>query len=412
MRNRMLKGKRVRIAILALGLAAVLLFTACAPASTVPVEEEKVVNVAAVWPLTGPAAASCQLCQMGIQDYFTYFNEQEAIPGVSIKLLWGDTMMQYAQFRSHYEKFVEHGIPLMFANEASGLLGLESRFEQDGVVMLMPESSHEKTNYPPGWRYCVSPTTAEQFAVVAEYFRENWQEERPPRLAFMVIDSPFGYDPTGEGTKYAQSLGFEVLPLEIVPFVTLDATTQLLRLRESEADLVYIQALPMSSGPVLRDAERLGLVGQMQFAGHSATMSDRVIQMAEIASEGFLTPRKAPWFDETEISGVKLILDNQMKYHGKVQREAEYFPGWIAGAVACEAIRRAVENVGYENLDGLAIKEALDSIKDFDVYGLATVTYKPGDHRGNTKVAIYEVRDGKIVRVSDWQEAPMLVPGE
>jgi hypothetical protein len=28
--------------------------------------------------------------------------------------------------------------------------------------------------------------------------------------------------------------------------------------------------------------------------------------------------RLYPWFDETEVPSVKLMLDNQMKYHGKM----------------------------------------------------------------------------------------------
>jgi len=128
--------------------------------------------------------------------------------------------------------------------------------------------------------------------------------------------------------------------------------------------------------------------------------------MAEVASEGYLVPRPFPWFTETEIPGINLILDTQMKYHGKELREGEVTFGWVAAPVVCEAIRRAIENVGYENVDGAAIKEALDSIKDFDVYGLATVTYEPYDHRGVTKVAIHRIEDGKMVRVTDWQEVP------
>jgi len=236
---------------------------------------------------------------------------------------------------------------------------------------------------------------------------ENWQEERAPRLAFIGMDSPWGREPE-YATEYCQGLGFEVLPLELTPFVTLDATTILLRLRESGADLVYIQALPMAVGPILRDAERLGIVGQMTFAGHQSGMGDRVIQMAGIASEGYLIPRLYPWFGETDIPGIELMLDTQMKYHGKEMREGEVFFGWVAAPVVCEAVRRAIENVGYENVDGAAIKEALDSIKDFDVYGLATVTYEPGDHRGVTKVGIHQVRDGKMVRVTDWREVPMV----
>ena len=78
--------------------------------------------------------------------------------------------------------------------------------------------------------------------------------------------------------------------------------------------------------------------------------------------------------------------------------------------MACEAIRRAIAKVGYDSLDGTAIKGALDNMKDFDVYGLTSITYTPNDHRGGTRMAVYEVREGNLVRVSDWRKAPMLVP--
>ncbi|MFC1970046.1 ABC transporter substrate-binding protein [Chloroflexota bacterium] len=412
MKDRMVQGKRLGVAILAVALAALLLVTACAPAPTAPAGE-KTVEVAGIMPLTGAASGPIQMQLLGFQDYFRYFDEQEAIPGVSIKFLWGDTMMQYAVFASNYEKSVMRGIPLIFATESIPVEGLKGRFAKDEVVVMGSATGFQDMCYSPGWRYFISPTLAEQFAVVAEYFKGNWKEARPPRFAFVGMDFTWGYEPQAEGTKYAQSLGFEVLPPEIVPFIVLDATTQLLRLKEEGADLVYLQALPSAVGPVLRDAERLELLGQMHFAGNPIGMPESVIKMTGVASEGFLMPFTSPWFDETEVPGIKLMIDNRMKYHNeKVQRDASYRNGWIEAAIACEAIRRTIENVGYDNLDGAAIKEALDNMKDFDVYGLASITYKdrPLDHRGITTLAVYEVRDGKEVRLSDWRESPTLVP--
>ena len=68
-------------------------------------------------------------------------------------------------------------------------------------------------------------------------------------------------------------------------------------------------------------------------------------------------------------------------------------------------MRETVDSVCYDNMDGAAIKEASDNMKDFDIYGLATVIYKdrPIVHRG-TKMAVYEVMGSKVVRVTDWQE--------
>ncbi len=408
MKKGIAQQKQIRITILAIALTALLLVGACAPAPTV---EKKTVEIGAIWSMTGAAAATLHMTAMGWEDYIRYFNQQEGIPGVSVKLTWADDALQYSLFRSHYERFVERGIQAISAHEETGIMGLKERFAKDEVVVCGGEIGYEVLTYPTiAWLYLTHPTLAEGFAVVAQHFMENWQEERPPKLAFMGIDSPWGYDPIATGTEYAEGLGFEVLPMEVVPFVTLDATTQLLRLKSEGADFVYVQGLPVTVGPVLRDAERLGLLGQMRFGGHASAMGERVIEMTGTASEGFLVFRLTPWLSETEYPGIKLMVDNQMEYHGKVYRESEYDTGWVPAAVVCEAIGGAIENVGYENLDGLAIKEAMDSMKGFDIYGLATVTYNPDDHRGITRGAVYQVKDGKIVRVSDWQEVPKLVP--
>jgi branched-chain amino acid transport system substrate-binding protein len=404
MRNRMVKEKRLGIAILAIALAALLVVTACAPR---PIVEEKTVQFAWILCLTGPGSVVSQGILLGGGDYVRYFNEQEVVPGIPVERLWGDSQFQYAPFLSHYEKFVERGIPLIGGVEFAPLFGLRERLERDEVVAFELGAGYHELIYPPfGWHYSINPTIGEQLAVVLQYFMENWREERPPRLAFVGVEAQWGYE-SRYATGYARSLGFEVLPPEIVPIVVLDASVQLLRLKEAGADLVHIQCPASASGPILRDAERLGLLDQFQFTGAATGMGEKVIKMTGVASEGFLIPKRVPWFDETEVPGIKLMLDNMMKYHGKVTKEGEdYAIGWVGAAVVCEAIRIAIENVGYENLDGRAIKEALDGMKDFDVYGIKTITYKPDDHRGSTKMAVYEVRGGEIVRVSDWREAP------
>ena len=410
MTNRIVKGNRLGIAILAMALAVLLLFAACAPPSTV--EEEKTVEYAGIVPMTGAAQASLQIQVQAAQDYIRYFNEQNGIPGVTVKFLWGDTALQLTRFVSDYEKFKARGVPIMWIMEGDPMLGFADDFAEDQIPVLGSAIGFERICYAGGWEYMQSPTMAEEFAVVAEYVKASWKEARAPKLAFVGIQSVWGDDPQPEGKKYAQSLGFEILPSEIVPYVVVDATINLARLKSEGADFVYMQVLPSSLTPTLRDAERLGLLGQMHFIGTETGMGDNVLKMAGAAGEGYLFAMIAPWFDETDNPGIKLMMDKQMEYHGKVVRDNAYRNGWIVGAVACEAIKNAVENVGYGNVDGAAIKEALDNMQDFDINGLVTVTYKDRglDRRGITKLAIYEVRGGKMVPVTDWRESPSLVP--
>ena len=73
MRNRILNEKRLGIAILAVTLAALLLFTACAPRPAV--EEKQAVRVGLIAPLTGGAAAVSQYGFRNQIDYLRYFEE-------------------------------------------------------------------------------------------------------------------------------------------------------------------------------------------------------------------------------------------------------------------------------------------------------------------------------------------------
>ena len=161
--------------------------------------------------------------------------------------------------------------------------------------------------------------------------------------------------------------------------------------------------------PILKDAERLGLLGEIQFGGYENTQSIAILALGS-SVEGYTAPRVSYFsLDETN-PGVKLIQDLQMKYRGRLDLAGDECNQLRMSSIACEALKRAVEEVGYENVDGIAVKRALDSIKDFDPYGIVPITYTSEDHRGSTRVRIYHVQGGEVVPASDWKEAPMIIP--
>jgi len=234
---------------------------------------------------------------------------------------------------------------------------------------------------------------------------ENWQEERPPRAAIMGTDSPSGHAPEVMGTKYAQSIGIEMLPFEAVPYMPLDTTTQLLRLREEGADFVYLQTIYSTAIPIMRDVERLGLTDKMRLGGMENSQAISLLELGPVV-DGYFAARAGPWHKEVpEMDIFTRYRPGYIDKDGGGAISLVMFPSWI------EAISTAIESVGYENLDGRAVKEAFYSIKDFDPHGIGrTATYTTEDHRGAPVVRIYEVQGGEVVPVSDWRESPMLVP--
>jgi ABC-type branched-subunit amino acid transport system substrate-binding protein len=407
MRNRMLKEKRLGIAILAVTLAAVLLITACAPAP--PGEEKQVVKIGYIAPLTGPPAAVMQVGFRNIIDYLKYFEEVGVPgltlpPGVTIELVWGDSGMEVPRAIGVYER-IYHDVVFFQLPSPVEAAGLKSRLERDGIA-AMCMSVDEEMMYPPGQIFTVIATESERFAVVCDWIMANWEEERPPRVGMIGTDTPSGRAAEVMGTAYAKSIGIEMLPFEVVPWTPLDTTPQLLRLRGEGADFIYLQCLWATVVPIMRDADRLGLIGKIRFGGGSE--DSLTIPLLELGPtvEGFFSAKSEPWYED-----VPILWDILRQYHGRIDTSGSGACTLLYAPVPIEAIRIAIEQVGYENLDGRAVKEAFYSIKNFDPHHLGRpVTYTREDNRGAPALRIYQVQSGKVVPVSDWREAPMLMP--
>ena len=408
MRHRMLKGERFRVPILVIGLIALLLFTACAPGP--PVEEKKVVRIGMIAPLTGPPAAAVQVAWRNAVDYLRYFEEVGVPgltlpPGVTIELAWGDSAYDMPRAISIYERMRGDAV-IFYLPSPTEAAGLKSRLDRDGVAGFVM-SIDEAMMYPPSSLFTIYPTDSESFAVACDWIMENWEEERPPRVAFMGPDVPTGRAAEVMGTAYAKGIGIEMLPFEVVPTVPLDPSPQLLRLHARGADFVYIQSIWITALAVMRDAERLGLTDKIRFGGMENSQAIPVLELGP-AVEDYFSPRRLPWYKE-----VPILKDVLREYRGKIDTMGDGAATLVLVPVWIEAIRIAIEEVGYENLDGRAVKEAMYGIKDFDPHGTGKkVTYTPEDHRGSPVIRIYEVQGGEVVPLTDWREAPMLVPGE
>jgi ABC-type branched-subunit amino acid transport system substrate-binding protein len=406
MKNRVVKRKIAWITVLAVALSALLVVTACAPSATPPTGN--IVEIGAIPCLTGGGGTADQPSFRATQDYVRYFNEGEVIPGVTVKLVWRDNQTSIPAFISAYRGLLDADIPLFFSNYPTPLEGLKPQLENDQVPFVTGGATGPLI-VPPGWVFAAWGTQGEAATVLLDYFMQSWTEGRPPKLQLFVLDETYGRSPAAEATTYAESTGYEVLPLEVAPHVVIDATPQLIRIREREADLVYIQHIISGGGPIMRDVERLGLQDEMQFSGNEWICGDRLMEFSPVGTEGFLSPRALPWFDDTDIPGVKTMVDKITEYHGQVTRVPEAIAGWAYGAILCEAARIAVAEVGVENADGAAMKRALESMQDFDVDGMAKFTYGPEDRRGDISLAVNQIQGGKIVPVSDYRDVHILL---
>jgi branched-chain amino acid transport system substrate-binding protein len=146
----------------------------------------------------------------------------------------------------------------------------------------------------------------------------------------------------------------------------------------------------MATATILKDAKKLGL--KNKFIGLNWAFSEKLIEMAGDASEGFMAPIPFAFWTETKVKGVQFMQKVRKEISGKSDPQpVNYTQGFIGAYLLVEALKKAGNDLTGEN-----IKKVLETNK-FDMMGLsADIAYKPGLRKPNLSAKMYIIKKGKI----------------
>jgi branched-chain amino acid transport system substrate-binding protein len=83
-----------------------------------------------------------------------------------------------------------------------------------------------------------------------------------------------------------------------------------------------------------------------------------------------------------------------------------YNRGVLVGAIHVEAIRNALKAKPDGKITGADVKAGFEKISNFTLSGLVPpLKITPQDHEGGGLVQLWQVKDGKLVKVTDWYAA-------
>lgn len=392
---------------LVLALVAGLFATSCGTAAP---EKEKVIKIHGIGGHTGPVALAIGKYSFGVSDYLKYLNEVKGgINGIKVEWVWADNRYEVPAMITIWERFkLEKPIMLLMYDSSGGHEALKASLERDKCPGLSLAMSGPQFT-PPGWIYADSCSYGDQIGAFLE-----WVKPKPKKLGWMGWDSPYGRAEFKEVTAFAKNLGIEVLPIEYVPLIPVDTTPQLIRLRDAGAEYIWHCDYTPTLDVILRDTDKLGLSGKIIHVINSNMPGCDQIDLSGKSAEGTIAvlPFYAPNHEANLPSDVEQnVVKIAEKYRARKDINHWYMRGWWHAQVAEEAIRLAMEKVGYEGLTGAAVKEqGLDQIKNFRSYALGKpVTVKPGDRRISPYVRVLQVKGGKVAALSDWLEAPWML---
>jgi branched-chain amino acid transport system substrate-binding protein len=363
-------------------------------------QAQQEIKVGGIFDLTGITSDVGKPFAQGVRDGVAWTNDNGGINGKKIRLVDVDYGYKIPEAVAAYKRMVGDDKVIMINGWGTGdTEGLKAQVNQDKIPYISASfSGHLTDPSKTPYNFFVAPSYSDQLRAWLHWVKDDWKDtSRNPKVAFFYGDNAYGKAPIEAGRRYSKEIGVDLVDEEIVPGAFQDATSQLLNMKQKGADYAYINVTTTGVSTILRDAKKLGL--STKFGSNPYGFSEALPQVARETAEGVTGVVPHVPFGEN-VPGMKRLVDFHKKNHPDDTHDALYVRGWCYVLVWTEALKRA-DKAGH--LTGEGVKAALETFKDFDLGGLTNpVTYTPTDHRPSTKTAIYQIRKGKLVKVTEY----------
>ncbi|MBU1039978.1 MAG: ABC transporter substrate-binding protein [Proteobacteria bacterium] len=348
----------------------------------------KEIKIGGIIDLSGPTSSVGVPYAEGVKAGAAYLNGKGGVAGMKINLDVQDDAYNVQQGLSIYKKFAQDKVAAIQGFGTNVTEALMRTTAKDEIPFFSASySAHLTDPKSAPYNFFTSADYSTQMRAALKYFKDNWKESRKPRLALLYPDHPYGLSPIQAGKDYAAELGFDLVGTANVDLKAIDATTQLLPLKDKKPDFIWCGGTTPSTSVILKDAKKIGL--KATFFTNIWGTDENLIKMAGDASEGVVSLQTAAVYGQ-DVPGMKIILEASKNQ----PQMTHYIRGFVSMLVMGEGIRLAAAK---GPVTGPSIKAALETMKDFDLQGLApSVSYLPSDHRPSMAVFLYKVGGGKL----------------
>ncbi len=366
--------------------------------------------------LTGPYGILVPTLWEGMLDYYTLINEQGGIDGHPIKLIWGETGNMMARTWSHYKRFKRAGAQLLWLASSPDGEALKKTLVRDKIFCPLNYGQSDPQLYPPAWTYIDGPSYGDGFGAFLRMAKANWDKEgKKGKMKVGIIgpDVAYGRAALEPGQRFGKKIGVDVVGQEFSPVVPIDVTPQILRLKDKGVDWIWLQGLPQIATVFMKNMKSLGLQGKINVAGFWwVTGAEMLRRIGADFSEDYIfnSYNYLPQV-EKDHPGIRKAVKMRQKYHGKDPDEM-YIRSVRATQFVIELTRRTLRKYGYNELTAENYMSMMETFSGWNTpWDLGSpFTITPNDRRTAKKMLFYQVKGGKIVRYSDWIDAPHLYP--
>jgi len=376
--------------------------------------------------LSGPLAGITAPLVNGFNDAVGALNEAGGIRGATVVISFIDTGGSIDEAVSAYNSFTSENdnVLAMFTYGSGEAEALASRFAEDKIPNLAAGLSAVAFYGPgSGYTFGYAPIYTDQFGLFMDWLVENWDDVKPAsagddiKLAYISWPTAYGRGAmTAETMAYAESLGIEIVADEIIDVSpTADTTTAILNAQAAGANVIYTNSLAFGPASILNGLGALGLRDEFLMAGNNWAMDLATYAFLSdpTLAEGFIAPFPYLWWSDVDNPGIQYAGQVFAANNRQPQERAVGYLLTFGGVdLAVQAIELAIDTVGFDNLTGEAVHNALTSLGEVDVLGGVMRADFSDGVRAPQVSQIRQIRGGpgSFIVLQDWTAMPDLRP--
>jgi ABC-type branched-subunit amino acid transport system substrate-binding protein len=421
---------------LALLLVALPLVAACGDddEDKTPTGEEKWITIGGTHTLSGTVASSTAPAFQTLVEMLRYINEAEGgIDGIKINYVWADDKYDPATAAIALKRLRGQHHPVLWLNWGPTFMfaGAKDMFQRDGTPALFYTAYSPDLLEPGSMFFAYGFNLANNFTGVVRWVLQDWEASGgmgTPKLGYLHWDMPHGTAPLNVGAdRWAEEHGVDVVTRTYAP-MQLDLRSHLLALKDEGADYVYLCGTLAEHATLVRDARAAGLWDEMKFIiGPSSDPYSMVLPLVGEDAEGlYQFQNNQPWTAGPEVARALRIQQEISVWAGHSPERGDIASTSVTKAILTAVVRQAVADVGYENLSGEAMYNALLRVGPIDTQGGFRLGGWTEDRRvGQSGIVMTQYQkmapgspvppDGimmETVAVSDWIETTNIFEGE
>jgi len=361
---------------------------------------------------TGPTQTVGIILCPGYHDYIALVNSKGGVGGYKIRALEIDTEYKVPQAVESYERFKKEGAVLVSLYGTPQTQALSQKLAEDRIPGTSPgfgvAASADGARYP--FLFPIAATYYSQGAAAVKFVKDQLGGSlKGKKIAYLFYDNPSGKEPMPVLEELAREEGFELRAFGVPP-PGVEMGAQALDIAQRyRADFVIAHLFGRAPSVSIKELKRAGYPLRKVVAFvWGAAEADIEAAGGFGAAEGYNAMQFAGVGEDYPVlKEIREMYKKQGKEPPKEMASTVYYNrGVLIAAIQVEAIRNAVKAKGGKKVTGADVKAGMEKIHGFALDGLVPpLEITPADHEGGGWVQVFQVKNGKLVKATDWYKA-------